>query len=164
MSTDREFVDDRHEPASDPDPYGIVPDDFVAVWNSQTEQTITTIAEALRVAEQAPSTTPRSEMDRCPAKGCGSVKLRYKPGEEQSNSREGVYQCVRCKAHISNPLPPVSAFGADMPICPSCRSWRLRKLVGGDVSCLDCGETHAAAADGVRENGQLSLGEVAKDD
>jgi len=162
MSTDREFVDDRHEPASDPDPYGIVPDDFVAVWNSQTEQTITTIAEALRVAEQAPSTTPRSEMDRCPAKGCGSVKLRYKPGEEQSNSREGVYQCVRCKAHLTDPLPPRAAFDVAEPVCPGCRSWRLRTRVGGGVTCLDCGGDFEGAAEGAREQGQTALDEVAE--
>jgi len=101
MSTDREFVDDRYDAPDDPDPYDIVPNDFIQNWGGPE---VTTIAGALRVAEQAPSTTDRDEMPRCPE--CESVKLRIKPGQEQSNSREGSYQCVSCKAHIETPLPP----------------------------------------------------------
>ena len=157
MSTDREFVDDRYDAPDDPDPYGIVPNDFIQNWGGPE---VTTIAGALRVAEQAPSTTDPAEMDRCPE--CGSVKLRSKPGATQANSREGSTQCVRCKAHLTDPLPPRAAFDVAEPVCPGCRSWRLRTRVGGGVTCLDCGGEHEAAAEGAREDGQLALDEVAE--
>ena len=155
MSTTWEFVDGRHIKRQGEDPYGIVPDDFVQNWGGPE---VTTIAGALRVAEQAPSTTDPAEMDRCPE--CGSVKLRSKPGATQANSREGSTQCVRCKAHLTDPLPPRAAFDVSEPVCPACRSWRLRTRVGGGVTCLDCGGEHEAAAEGARADGQLALDEV----
>ena len=160
MSTDREFVDDRHDAPDDPDPYDIVPNDFIANWGGPE---VTTIAGALRVAEQAPSTTPRSEMKRCPAKGCGSVKIRYKPGEEQSNSREGIYQCVSCKSHFTTPLPslndarrdadhaPETDREAEKPRCPGCESVSLypvpeRAAPDSLWICRDCGDRFDEAA------------------
>ena len=83
---------------------------------------------ALQDASPEGSTDP-AEMDRCPE--CGSVKLRSKPGATQANSREGSTQCVRCKAHLTDPLPPRAAFDVSEPVCPACRSWRLRTRVGG---------------------------------
>ena len=55
-----DWTDDR---TTDHDPYNVVPDGFVDAWNSQTSETVTTIPEALAVAERAPSSTgppPRS--------------------------------------------------------------------------------------------------------
>jgi len=94
---DPEFVDDRHGD-DERDPYGIVPDGFVERWGASS------IDEALRKAEQAPSTTPDGEMRRCP--DCGSVKIVSKPGhKEMPNKRDEPLKCGECGAHLSSAAP-----------------------------------------------------------
>jgi DNA-directed RNA polymerase subunit RPC12/RpoP len=77
---------------SEADPYDILPDDFLDVWDAET------IPEALEAAERAKSTTPREEMKQCPE--CSSVKLRHKPGRSGLPSRPERYKCRRCKTHF----------------------------------------------------------------
>jgi len=123
----------------------IIPPDFVDAWDAES------VEEALRIAENAPSSTSKDEMHRCPAEGCGSVKLRAKPGEKQANSREGDYQCVACKAHIDERLPPIASYPVDGPVCPTCASWRVRPVpIDGGYRCIDCEDTFEEPFDTVR--------------
>ena len=96
MSADTDFVDDRAPDAHDP--YGIIPEGFVDAYGA------TSILEALRKAEQAPSRTPTDEMRRCPS--CGSVRIRIKPGDpERKQRRDGDYTCAECSEHFETPAP-----------------------------------------------------------
>jgi len=103
MSTDRPpapVADDRHESDTDADhdPYGIVPEGFVANYNASS------IPEALDKAEQAASRTPTDEMRRCPE--CGSVRIRIKPGAVAvEHQRDEAYKCDNCPAHFDEPAP-----------------------------------------------------------
>lgn len=104
MSADRpeRFVDDRDGDAHRHDPHDLVPDNFVQAWNRQTDATVTTIPEALAVAERAPSSTPHGEFRRCPE--CQSVKVRHKCGSREiPNERDGEFKCEECGEHFSNP-------------------------------------------------------------
>ena len=98
MSTDRDqFVDERD--ASDPDPYGIVPDDFVA------RSSASTIAGALREAEQQTSRDRRA-LPRCPE--CTSVQLVRKHGHvEMDHKVDTDYKCDACGAHFDEPAPSI---------------------------------------------------------
>ena len=96
MSADTDFVDDRAPDAHDP--YGIIPEGFVDAYGA------TSIPEALRKAEQAPSRTPTDEMRRCP--NCHSVRIRIKPGDpDREQRREGAYTCAECSTHFDTPAP-----------------------------------------------------------
>jgi len=96
-----DWTDDR---TTDHDPHGIVPSDFVRAWNSQTSETVTTIPEALAVAERAPSSTPHGELRRCPE--CSSVSVSSKTAiVERENTKEGTHKCSACGAHFDEPLP-----------------------------------------------------------
>jgi len=97
---DPDFIDDRHGD-DDADPYGIVPDGFVERWGASS------IDEALRKAEEAPSTTPDGEMRRCPNPDCGSIKVIAKPGHKpMPNKREeSDFKCGECGFHFSDPAP-----------------------------------------------------------
>ena len=98
MSADTDFVDDRAP--VDHDPYDIVPDGFCEAYGA------TSIPEALRKAEQAPSRTPTDEMRRCPNEDCLSVRIRIKPGDpERKQRREGAYTCAECSTHFETPAP-----------------------------------------------------------
>lgn len=97
-----QFVDDRHddEPA-DPDPYGIVPDGFVE------RSSATTIAGALKEAEQADTKTHAREFPRCPNEDCHSIRIRKKPGHRtMDHKKDGAYKCTNCHEHFSEPAPP----------------------------------------------------------
>ena len=98
MSADRDFVDDRAPDGHDP--YDIVPDGFVDAYDA------TSIPEALRKAEQAPSRTPTDEMRRCPNPECHSVRIRIKPGDpDRAQRRAGDYTCAECSTHFDTPAP-----------------------------------------------------------
>jgi len=80
------------------DPYGIIPEGFLAAYGA------TSIPEALRTAEQAPSSTNPYDMSRCPE--CGSTVVIPKPGHREiSNKRDGAYKCGECPAHFDEPAP-----------------------------------------------------------
>jgi len=89
-------------PPSDPtdrdpaDPYGIIPEGFLAAYNASS------IPEALRKAERAPSTTNPFEQRRCPA--CGSTKVIPKTGHrEMPQKRETEFKCGECPTHFDSP-------------------------------------------------------------
>jgi len=94
-------------PDGDPrDPYGILPngpDAFCEKWGADT------VAEALSKAENAPSTTPREDMRRCPQ--CGSVKITEKvPKFGMEHMKPEKFKCYECEPvyHFDDPLPPLS--------------------------------------------------------
>jgi transposase-like protein len=100
MSTDQptDFSDSTDERGADNDPYGVVPDGFCRAWNA------TSIPEALRKAEKAPSTTPQSVEDKCPE--CGSCQVRAKQGNvtlgQKDQKIDTQYQCNGCGTHFDN--------------------------------------------------------------
>ena len=101
MSADRpdpdEFVDERD--AGGADPYGIVPDEFLA------RSSASTIGGALREAEQQTS-RERRELPRCP--DCGSVQLvRKSPHEEMAHKVDTAFKCRACGEHFDEPAPSV---------------------------------------------------------
>lgn len=92
----RQFVDDRNH---DRDPYDIIPEGFLLAYNASS------ISEALKKAEQAPSTTPEGELRRCP--DCGSIKVLSKPGHREiPNKRSEKYKCGECGGHFDTPDDP----------------------------------------------------------
>jgi len=134
------------------DPLDVVPDGFVRDWNAESDATVTTIADALRVAEAAPSTTPASEL---------STKLRW-----ESDARV----CDECAAAVPDPLPAPADIAvraaprdaAPEPVCPDCGSWRLADGFSGEIECLSCGWLGEEAIDAraFTDGGQATLGEV----
>lgn len=72
----------------DVDPYGILDDlSFLDDWDADT------VEEALRKSEEAPSTTPESEFDRCPF--CDSIRVRTKrQNRSMSHRRPEKYKCT----------------------------------------------------------------------
>jgi len=97
MSTTRQpFVDDRQ---TDHDPYDIVPEGFLAAYNASS------IPEALRKAEKAPSTTPESEQPRC--EYCGSTKIISKPGHRDipNKVQDKPFKCDECGEHLESRAP-----------------------------------------------------------
>ena len=102
MSTDTPaaFVD--LDARDDPDPYGIVPDDFVDRFEGAE-----TIPEALAAAQRQRGTTDLRRFRRC--RRCLSIKLHSKPGvEQQSNERDEPVVCNNCDFHQYEPLPPAA--------------------------------------------------------
>ena len=99
MSDDTDdWVDDRE---IDHDPYGIVPDGFCAAWNA------TNIPDALANAEEAPSSTPRGELRRCPNENCQSIKIRRKKANyELEHMKPENYRCEECGTHFNTPAAP----------------------------------------------------------
>ena len=91
-----EWVDDRE---IDHDPFDIVPDGFCEAWNA------TNIPDALAAAEEAPSSTPRGELRRCPH--CQSVKVRMKKANyELEHMKPESYRCEECGEHFDDPQRP----------------------------------------------------------
>jgi predicted RNA-binding Zn-ribbon protein involved in translation (DUF1610 family) len=89
---------------TDHDPYGIVPEGFCAAWGADS------IPEALRRAEQAPSTTVASDRGYCP--DCGSVRIAEKPSDNTAQRRREDYECHHCGAHFDQPVSQ-TAFGRE---------------------------------------------------
>jgi len=80
----------------DPEQHPIIPDDFVDVWGGES------VADALRIAEQAPTTTPDDERDRCPY--CDSVSIRRKRLKRDHPQRKpGKMTCPHCSRHFNQP-------------------------------------------------------------
>jgi len=98
VSSDRDqFVDERDP--SDPDPYDIVPDDFVA------RSSASTIRGALREAEQQTSRDPNA-LPRCPE--CTSVQLvRKRSAREMDHKVDTAFKCKACGAHFDEPRPSI---------------------------------------------------------
>jgi len=85
-------------PRGETDPHGIL-DDLTFVDDYDAE----TVAEALRKAEQAPSTTPESELQSecCPY--CGSTRIKEKRKKNaMSHRRPEDYRCTNAH-HFDNP-------------------------------------------------------------
>ena len=77
----------------------IVPDEFVETMDARSSDDIDTVAEALRVAERQPSSTPTADRRRCP--DCLSVKVAPRPDT-------GVSACGECSATFAAPLPSLA--------------------------------------------------------
>jgi hypothetical protein len=98
------WVDDRDTDPTDHDPHGIVPDGFVQAWGG------TSIPDALRRAEAAPSSTPTLDRGVCPA--CESQQVSPKAGTYDSDQRQsGAYKCLECGAHFDSPADAADAPG-----------------------------------------------------
>ena len=79
----------------DPEEHPVIPDDFVRTWGGES------VADALQIAERAPSSTPRADMPRCPNPRCQSSRYRAKPGGEHRRQRhDGAYKCESCGRHF----------------------------------------------------------------
>ena len=107
----RSEVREVPRPDGDPrDPYGILPDGpdaFCEEWGADT------VAEALSKAENAPSTTPKAQMRRCP--NCFSVKLREKKSAMPDSPQRKVpkFRCEECHQHTDQPTDPPADMAAD---------------------------------------------------
>jgi DNA-directed RNA polymerase subunit RPC12/RpoP len=91
-------------PAADgeADPHDIVPDSFLEQYPEADS-----IADALRAAERAPSTTDRDALPRCP--DCGSTKLQLKTGSaDRERAIDTAYKCNHCGSHVDDPAPSVN--------------------------------------------------------
>ena len=92
----------RHPPTDDRtldrDPHGIIPDGFLDAYGAST------IPEALRKAERAPSTTNPHTQPRCP--DCGSIKCIPKPGHHELYAKKDTkFSCGECGHHFDQPAP-----------------------------------------------------------
>jgi len=93
-----DWVDDRE---IDHDPFDVVPDGFCEAWNA------TNIPDALANAEEAPSSTPRGELRRCPNENCQSIKIRRKKANyELEHMKPENYRCEECGTHFDTPAAP----------------------------------------------------------
>jgi len=79
-----------------------IPEGFVAAYDGDT------VAEKLRHAERAPSTTGQQERLGCSA--CGSVRVHKKTGFDSQHDVDRPYRCTNCGAHVEDLVPP--AIGA----------------------------------------------------
>ena len=96
MSAKRHPPTDERTP--DRDPHDIIPDGFLAAYGAST------IPEALRKAERAPSTTNPHTQPRCPA--CGSIKCIPKPGHHELDAKKDTkFSCGECGHHFDQPAP-----------------------------------------------------------
>jgi len=83
----------------DPETHPILPADFVESWGGES------VADALRIAEQAPSTTPRADMPRCPNVRCHSTRYRVKSSRANAQREiDSAYRCVACGRHFDDPI------------------------------------------------------------
>ena len=92
----------RHPPTDNPnrdrDPHDIIPDGFLEAYGAST------IPEALRKAERAPSTTNPHTQPRCP--DCGSIKCIPKPGHHELDAKKDTdWKCGECGSHFDDRAP-----------------------------------------------------------
>lgn len=92
---DTQWVDDRH---LDVDPYDIVPPGFKQAYGNANS-----LAQAMRNAEAAESTTDGGEKRRC--SHCQSVCLVKKRDRGIEHAREEQYRCSECGNHFNDPDP-----------------------------------------------------------
>ena len=96
MSAKRHPPTDNRTP--DRDPHDIIPDGFLEAYGA------TSIPEALRKAERAPSTTNPHTQPRCP--DCGSIKCIPKPGHHELDAKkETDWKCGECGSHFDDRAP-----------------------------------------------------------
>lgn len=88
----------------------IAPAGFVDKIDEQASVDIATVDEALEYAHRhLPSSTPKSQMPRCI--GCGSVRVRSKPGDNGRDYDHRVdteYKCTNCMKHADKRAPPAA--------------------------------------------------------
>jgi hypothetical protein len=91
----------RDDAPPDIDSYAIdIPDGFVAAY-----PTADTVAEALRLAEQAPAHDADTTDDReCPR--CSSVRIKRKTGVGSQQTHETAFVCTSCRTHFDDPTRP----------------------------------------------------------
>ena len=82
------------------DPHDILPECFKREYAG-----CESVDEALRVAENEPSTTPEDEQRRCPV--CGSRRVRRKTASRDTpNARPEDWKCTSCYWHFDKPITP----------------------------------------------------------
>jgi len=92
----------RDDAPPDIDSYAIdIPEAFIEAFEGAT------VAEKLRNAEAAPSTTDREELPECPR--CQNQRLSPKGGGSQSSKKTEGYVCEGCRTHVSDPEHPETA-------------------------------------------------------
>jgi len=93
----------RDDAPPDIDAYAIaIPEAFIEGFAGAT------VAEKLRAAERAPSTTGQQERQGCPE--CGSVRVHRCIGYDDQQVTDAPYRCTNCGAHVAELVPP--AIGA----------------------------------------------------
>jgi len=77
-----------------------IPEGFVAAYPAAD-----TVAEALRLAEQAPAHDADTTADReCPR--CSSVRIKRKTGVESQQEHATNWVCTHCRTHFDDPERP----------------------------------------------------------
>jgi len=91
----------REDAPPDINAYAIdIPADFVAAYPAAD-----TVAEALRLAEQAPAHDADTTDDReCPR--CSSVRIRRKTGVSSQQTHETEWVCTSCRTHFDSAERP----------------------------------------------------------
>jgi DNA-directed RNA polymerase subunit RPC12/RpoP len=80
-----------------------IPEGFVAAY-----PTADTVAEALRLAEQAPAHDAADTEDReCPR--CSSVRIKRKTGADSQQTHATDFVCTHCRTHFDDPEHPETA-------------------------------------------------------
>jgi len=75
----------------------IAPDDFLSTWGASSYE------EAIKEAEQAPTTTPDEELPRCPE--CESQRIKSKTEKHDGQgAKDGAYVCATCRNHFDDPV------------------------------------------------------------
>ena len=102
MSTQRPAAFVTPDP-DDPDPYDIVPDDFVDRFEGAE-----TIPEALAAAARQPSTTDARDKRRCPE--CLQCKVRRRRDFTNQTDIDDDWKCkeTECCATFDRPVPPAA--------------------------------------------------------
>jgi len=98
-TADNQWVDDRH---LNVDPHGIVPSGFKQQYGNAN-----TLAQAMRNAEAAESTTEGGEKRRC--SHCLSICVVEKQDRGIEHARSEQFKCSECGNHFSDPEPSKEA-------------------------------------------------------
>jgi DNA-directed RNA polymerase subunit RPC12/RpoP len=104
MPSGKNEPDTTREEPPDINAYAIdIPADFVAAY-----PTADTVAEALRLAEQAPAHDAADTEDReCPR--CSSVRIKRKTGADSQQTHATDFVCTHCRTHFDDPEHPETA-------------------------------------------------------
>jgi hypothetical protein len=113
------------------DPHDIIPESFCEDWGADT------IAEALRTAEEAPSSTDPATQPRCPH--CLARRLRPKhPSKPRVPDDTPQRVCLTCERGVDEPLP--SERDVREGVATDRQLARVREALGGDGQTgLDAG-------------------------
>jgi hypothetical protein len=91
----------------------IVPDGFLSTWGASTYE------EAIEKAERAETTTPESELPKCPS--CESQRVQSKPSDgtmASARDYDTSYVCTTCRNHFDTPVYDLDDEGDDEPADP----------------------------------------------